>query len=59
MSGVVFVDREVPLVVSCAACGWTPSPWSPKPGVVLRTVVDHWLAEHWAGHDETGGEDRR
>ncbi|MGH8886252.1 MAG: hypothetical protein ACRDYX_13955 [Egibacteraceae bacterium] len=59
MSGVVFVDREVPLVVSCAACGWTPRPWSPRADVVLRGVVDHWLAEHWAGRGGTGGEGRR
>ncbi len=53
--GVIRVEREVPLIVSCAACGHVTQLWDDEPVQLLPwQVIEHWLSEHWDGaHDET------
>jgi hypothetical protein len=51
----VRVEREDPLVVSCAACGGVAQLWGYEPVELLPwRVVKHWLSVHWdrAGLDE-------
>lgn len=49
------VERDDPLVVSCAACGGATQRWGDDPVELLPWgVIEHWLAVHWdrAGLDE-------
>ncbi|MGH8886424.1 MAG: hypothetical protein ACRDYX_14865 [Egibacteraceae bacterium] len=51
----IRVERDDPLVVSCAACGGVTQLWTYEPVELLFwKVVEHWLVERWdrAGLDE-------
>ena len=52
--GLIRVEREDPLVVSCAPCGAVAQRWGYDPVELLPwAVIGHWLSEHWHGaHDE-------
>ncbi|MGH8898971.1 MAG: hypothetical protein ACRDZ4_18595 [Egibacteraceae bacterium] len=53
----VRVERDDPLVVSCADCGGVRQLWGYEPIELLPwKVVEHWLVAHWdrTGLDEQG-----
>jgi hypothetical protein len=61
-SGLIHVECQGSLVVSCAMCGGMTQRWRYDPVELLPwTVIEHWLSAHWDGaYDEMflDGEDR-
>jgi hypothetical protein len=53
--GLIRIEYENPLVVSCAKCGGVTQIWGYDPAQLLPwKVIEHLLIEHWDdAHDET------
>ncbi|MGH8901347.1 MAG: hypothetical protein ACRDYA_06605 [Egibacteraceae bacterium] len=57
VAGVLRIERENPLIVSCAACGGVTQLCGYGPVELLPwKVIEHWLTVHWdrAGLDDEG-----